>query len=1047
MVRSELYSNLKNTVKLLHNTLLPEGSKEVSKQNSEEEMELLQYEIGNLNYSYLDEIYNTGLDGVVNEKLSPVENVLISSVGLLDEYGLSNEEFKEWMEKQDEIYRPLLGMLTGAKIADGELEKLKFLFAEKSRKRLFDSEKIDVSPKNGMRFAEDQAGNGSRNFYYLQKVLIFDKEFNDYNRAVYELESAFKDALEEYKKKQAGTLRLQGACGEHFYETLLALAQAFKEAQDNILRTMTGKLRGWKVEPDAIQKFRWKYKELTQDACANFIHLFEHMVEVYDQCYPQKEAYRHEYIDYISVLRAGRRDVDIALSDYSSVEKDALHVANQVATSAANQFAGSFMDALRASNEQIAFTTKLKKVFESDEYKEAIDEIFYEFEDAVGMEYAEVLEIKVYGQDGAQLEENVCEKLGEEVRANRMNRSMAAEFLKTYTLRCPYDAKIYATAYFCFGGGAGDVEGITKYLGIYEQFVDHIKEACVPELKNQMNLTMQGDDLEQLEADVQVAKRIVRKYALLQKELKPYVSKMQSELEAKKYTATHPKEETLFFYKVLDDKELTKDAIGLCLKRSKKRFAELYSTYAARIDQSTYGPISAFYEDTIIFTPEKLFYCDCDTPEKKMTAIDYDELQLSYYTMARINDRDRRHGNYCKIGDYDFEFDGDGNFLKILKFWAATKKVKKLLAELPENEMWDISALENNETAVRILQLLKEDFDLNPYGETINTREFEQNTENSSSMNLYYYDLKSSPVDYFTDQEISTLLKMAAPLTGTLLKEVLMAPKERAAKKEKAEAERRAFMDFWSEKPLEARLQDPNPKVSMLAKIACYCYKDPVDAAEGQENCRNIYIASSEPDTALAKKKIDLIFEWAQEHPVDFEWTDAMEQANCYIEDLVYGGKVLSVINKKNSSFKDQLNEIRQLAIRYRAIDDENEIVTIYEPKIAFTMPLLANLELKCVFGSIPDALECDSYESAVKNRKSFFEIVTKYHLGKVDGEHCELNRFYEEEFNEKGSFAFYIKWLNDEFPIEIEYQKKMQSAKGIKKILLAASRPRHIPD
>lgn len=139
-----------------------------------------------------------------------------------------------------------------------------------------------------------------------------------------------------------------------------------------------------------------------------------------------------------------------------------------------------------------------------------------------------------------------------------IDKNTIAEFLKTYTMQYPYDANLYAIAYLYFGSGAGDLEDITKYLGIYDSFVDCAKETCVSELEYQMNLEMKGDNLEQLGADVQFAKRLVKKYALLQTELEPYAIRMQSELGGKKYTATHPKEETQCFYKIMADKQLTK---------------------------------------------------------------------------------------------------------------------------------------------------------------------------------------------------------------------------------------------------------------------------------------------------------------------------------------------------------------------------------------------------------------------------------------------------------------------------------------------------------
>ena len=51
----------------------------------------------------------------------------------------------------------------------------------------------------------------------------------------------------------------------------------------------------------------------------------------------------------------------------------------------------------------------------------------------------------------------------------------------------------------------------------------------------------------------------------------------------------------------------------------------------------------------------------------------------------------------------------------------------------------------------------------------------------------------------------------------------------------------------------------------------------------------------------------------------------------------------------------------------------------------------------------------------------------------------------YDDMFAQKGSYAFYIQWLNNEFPSEVEYQKKLKDAKGIKKILVAASKPNHL--
>ena len=146
MVKSELYSNLKQAIDMLDGLLIPEGSKELSYWGSEEdELNLLQEEISALDYSCLDEVYHGGLKEVINDNLSPAENALISGVGLLDEYGLSEEEFREWLEKQPEVYSLLLGILITGKWPDYSGRRWKTIL-RKSIGRNFLIRRTSISP-------------------------------------------------------------------------------------------------------------------------------------------------------------------------------------------------------------------------------------------------------------------------------------------------------------------------------------------------------------------------------------------------------------------------------------------------------------------------------------------------------------------------------------------------------------------------------------------------------------------------------------------------------------------------------------------------------------------------------------------------------------------------------------------------------------------------------------------------------------------------------------------------------------------------------------
>lgn len=918
MVKSELYSNLKQAIDMLVELLIPEGSKELSYWGSEEdELNLLQEEISALDYSCLDEVYHGGLKEVINDNLSPAENALISGVGLLDEYGLSEEEFREWLEKQPEVYSLLLGILITGKWPDySQWKKMEDYFEEEYRQELFDPANINISPKSGIRFAEEKPEDGSQSFYYLQKVIVFDKSFDAYNGVARELKPILQEARKFYLDKQAEALNNPGACGDHFYETMLTFAQAFKEAQESILRATTSGLRRRSVKADVIQNFRLKYREIAQESCRDFLHVFEHMIELYEQFYPEKEQGRHEYIDYISALRSGQRNLEIAVSDLSQFQKNALYTANKAATSAVNRFANSFMDSAHASKEQRAFAEKLKAVFDTEQYERAIDMIFRAFGDNVDIEYTDSLGIETDILVSAQQEKNICEELVDIFDQGSIDKNTIAEFLKTYTMQYPYDANLYAIAYLYFGSGAGDLEDITKYLGIYDSFVDCAKEICIFKLKYQMNLDMEGNNLEQLEADVQFAKRLVKKYALLQTELEPYAIRMQSELGGKKYTATHPKEETQCFYKIMADKQLTK---------------------------------------------------------------------------------------------------GDALYLK---------------------------GSEEFEKYYKLLRVLVDNFNIELY-KNLYTREIENNTENGRCM-FMSHDIKCSQADYFTEPEISRLLKILSPLDKSTLEELLIDPKERAAKRAKTAAERKEFMDFWSAESLEKHLQNPDVNISALAKIECYLYKALDDRMGDISECQNYYSLYTEAERDVAQKKVNFICTWIKEHPLDFDWTDEMEEANQQVQYQIYANKMLSYL-KKNASAKEQFDTAVRFAIQYDVVDENNNVVTSYEPKIKFTMSLLANLELKIIFGTVPDALECHSYEEAVEHRNQFYEIVKKYSLGEVTGNQCVLNKMYDDMFAQKGSYAFYIQWLNNEFPSEVEYQKKLQETKGLKKILVMATKPNHL--
>ena len=138
-------------------------------------------------------------------------------------------------------------------------------------------------------------------------------------------------------------------------------------------------------------------------------------------------------------------------------------------------------------------------------------------------------------------------------------------------------------------------------------------------------------------------------------------------------------------------------------------------------------------------------------------------------------------------------------------------------------------------------------------------------------------------------------------------------------------------MDFWSAESLEKHLQNPDVNISALAKIECYLYKALDDRMGDISECQNYYSLYTEAERDVAQKKVNFICTWIKEHPLDFDWTDEMEEANQQVQYQIYANKMLSYL-KKNASAKEQFDTAVRFAIQYDVVDENNNVVTSYVP-------------------------------------------------------------------------------------------------------------------
>ena len=155
---------------------------------------------------------------------------------------------------------------------------------------------------------------------------------------------------------------------------------------------------------------------------------------------------------------------------------------------------------------------------------------------------------------------------------------------------------------------------------------------------------------------------------------------------------------------------------------------------------------------------------------------------------------------------------------------------------------------------------------------------------------------------------------------------------------------------------------------------------------------------------------------------------------------------IAHIFQDKNKPIDEQYQQIKQIAIDaglfggdFRLLPDEKQIKADFR---LIVMPILANLALKLKFGAIPKALNVNDLNHALSNKQSIVDILEKHDILIAENGCYLLNHFYDSSFENKGSYAYNVRWLWTEINIEIEYQSKLAKAHGLKRLLI--EKPEH---
>ena len=642
MTNAEVFDNLELAVDILIH-LIPEGLDSIVREkDTESERSLLFEKAGNLSYTKLDKYYNKGFSAFHNEHMSECETLLVCGVGLLTEYGLDEDELIEWADAQDTPFKDLVYPLVGKEISDEAFDRIQDEFEQIVYSNIFNNRDLSLEPRYGIEFAREKADTTNKQFSFLGDYIIYHDEFDRYQSSINKLKEIFGNAFNNFWSGSVEPiLKEVGSCDAHFYDTLIALFDAYLETHETVLRTLTTTFRKSKSQPSDIQSFRNKFHEISGEYQVIFINILTPFVNTYEGLYPENNRYSHNYLNYVAAIDEARRSVGVAGLNLTAVQKEVAFTANKAATDIGKCLVGAVIDSMLDIASQSAFSRKMRAAFLSDGFHEAMQELFIAFESEITPSCFIVLRTPNFGLLDYAMADGTANVLRESfLNSKSTGNNGLSLVLKSAAMDEPYDPDIYNIAYLCYGDNAGELDEITEYLGISSKYHDGL-------------VTEFGFLKQSIENDVAVWKDDSKKRKDLLKTLdwlKSYsvshklwteglnllVGLINAVFAVERYNSSH--DTTIdgnngSYYSFLHGTEKFNSKNGPLWKklydRTNKAFHEQYPKMALVIDQSIYGPIGLIYDDILAFTPEKLIYLQNGIIEG---AYDYYDLELQNST-------------------------------------------------------------------------------------------------------------------------------------------------------------------------------------------------------------------------------------------------------------------------------------------------------------------------------------------------------------------------------------------------------------------------------